>query len=66
MDISWTYFLHDTDCSHSTTAVFYNHFEVNMLKSIPGVGSILAWVNLIGMNVGGASITLSISRHVYK
>jgi hypothetical protein len=49
-----------------TTAIFYNHFEVNMLKSIPGVGSILAWVNFIGMNVGGARITLSISRHVYK
>src|SRR5918995_3349009 len=33
----------------ATTAVFYNHFEVNMLKSICGVGSILAWVTLIGM-----------------
>src|ERR687897_663168 len=43
----------------ATTAVFYNHFEVNMLKSIRGVGSILAWATLIGMNVGGASITLS-------
>ena len=43
----------------ATRAVFYNHFEVNMLKSICGVGSILAWVTLIGMNVGGASITLS-------
>ena len=49
MDISWIYL-----------AVYYNHFEVNMLKSICGVGSILAWVNLIGMNLGGASITLSI------
>jgi hypothetical protein len=28
----------------ATTAVFYNHFEVNMLKSVCGVGSILAWV----------------------
>ena len=43
----------------ATTAVFYNHFGVNMLKSIRGVGSILAWATLIGMNVGGASITLS-------
>src|ERR671919_2247580 len=43
----------------ATTAVFYNHFEVNMLKRIHGFRSILAWVHLIGMNVGGASITLS-------
>jgi hypothetical protein len=42
----------------ATTAVFYNHFEVNMLKRIRGFRSILAWVHLIGMNVGGASITL--------
>ena len=33
----------------ATTAVFCDHFEVNMLKSICGVGSILAWVTLIGM-----------------
>jgi hypothetical protein len=43
----------------ATTAVFYNHFEVNMLKRIHGLRSILAWTHLIGMNVGGASITLS-------
>jgi hypothetical protein len=43
----------------ATTAVFYNHFEVNMLKGIHGFRSILAWVHLIGMNMGGASITLS-------
>jgi hypothetical protein len=42
----------------ATTAVFYNHFEVNMLKRIRGFRSTLAWVHLIGMNVGGASITL--------
>src|SRR5918996_1847125 len=30
--------------SIATTAVFYDHFEINMLKSICGVGSILAWV----------------------
>jgi hypothetical protein len=43
----------------ATTAAFYNHFEVNMLKRIHGLRSILAWTHLIGMNVGGASITLS-------
>ena len=59
MDISWIYFYMILIVAIATRAVFYNHFEVNMLKSICGVGSILAWVTLIGMNVGGASITLS-------
>ena len=35
----------------ATTAVFYNHLEVNNVKSIHGFGSILARVNLVGMNV---------------
>jgi hypothetical protein len=43
----------------ASTAVFYNHFEVNMLKRMHGFRSMLAWAHLIGMNVGGASITLS-------
>lgn len=43
----------------ATTAVFYNHFEVNMLKRMHGFRSILAWAHLIGMNIGGASITIS-------
>src|SRR5919106_4385894 len=42
----------------ATTAVFYNHFEVNLSRHIRGFRSILAWTHLIGMNVGGASITL--------
>jgi hypothetical protein len=43
----------------ASTAVFYIHFEVNMLKRMHGFRSIVAWAHLIGMNVGGASITLS-------
>jgi hypothetical protein len=43
----------------ATTAVFYNHFEVNTLKRIHGFRSILAWTHLIGMNVGGASVSIS-------
>jgi hypothetical protein len=43
----------------ASTAVFYIHFEVNMLKRMHGFRSMLAWAHLIGMNVGGASITLS-------
>ena len=45
--------------SIATTSVFYNHFEVNMQRTIRGFGSALAWVHLIGMNVGGATVTLT-------
>ena len=43
----------------ATTAFFYNHFEVNLHKSIRGYRSLLAWVHLIGMNVGGAYVTIT-------
>jgi hypothetical protein len=45
--------------SIATTSVFYNHFEVNMQQIIRGFRSVLAWVHLIGMNVGGATVTLT-------
>jgi hypothetical protein len=45
--------------SIATTSVFYNHFEVNMQRIIRGFRSALAWVHLIGMNVGGATVTLT-------
>lgn len=45
----------------ATTAVFYNHFEVNMHKGIQGFRTILAWIHLIGMNIGGATVTLTIA-----
>ncbi|MDQ4014586.1 MAG: hypothetical protein M3136_02350 [Thermoproteota archaeon] len=45
--------------SIATTSVFYNHFEVNMQRTIRGFRSVLAWVHLIGMNVGGATVTLT-------
>jgi hypothetical protein len=43
----------------ATTSVFYNHFEINMQRIIRGFRSVLAWVHLIGMNVGGATVTLT-------
>ena len=43
----------------ATTALFYNHFEVNLHKSIRGYRSLLAWVHLIGMNAGGACVTMT-------
>ena len=45
----------------ATTAVFYNHFEVNMHKGIQGFRSVLAWIHLLGMNIGGATVTLTIA-----
>ena len=43
----------------ATTALFYNHFEVNLDKTISGYRSLFAWVHLIGMNVGGACVTIT-------
>ena len=43
----------------ATTALFYNHFEVNLHKSVLGYRSLLAWVHLIGMNVEGACVTMT-------
>jgi hypothetical protein len=43
----------------ATTAIFYNHLEINMEKNIRGVRAVMAWIHLIGMNVGGAATTIS-------
>lgn len=43
----------------AVTAVFYNHLEINMGKRIRGLKAVLAWIHLIGMNVGGTAITLT-------
>ncbi len=44
----------------STTAIFYNHLEVNLQKRIRGIKSVLAWINLVGINVGGAATAITI------
>jgi hypothetical protein len=44
----------------AVTAVFYNHLEVGMGMQIKGFRSALAWVHLVGMNVGGAATTVAI------
>jgi hypothetical protein len=41
------------------TAVFYNHIEVGMGRRIRGFRAVLAWVHLVGMNVGGAATTIA-------
>ena len=43
----------------ATTAIFYNHLEINLEKNIRGVRAIMAWIHLIGMNIGGAATTIS-------
>lgn len=44
----------------ATTAIFYNHLEVNLRKRIQGIKSILAWTNLIGVNIGGAAVAITL------
>ena len=44
----------------ATTAIFYNHLEVNLQKRIRGIKSVLAWINLVGINVGGAAAAITI------
>ena len=43
----------------AVTAVFYNHLEINMGKSIRGFKSVLAWIHLIGMNIEGTVLTMT-------
>jgi hypothetical protein len=42
----------------ATTAVFYNHLEINLKRKFSRVSNILAWIHLFGMNIGGAGTTL--------
>src|ERR671918_1849629 len=42
----------------AVTAVFYNHLEVGMGRQIKGFRSVLSWVHLAGMNVGGGATTI--------
>jgi hypothetical protein len=44
----------------AATAVFYNHLEVGMGRQLKGFRSVLAWIHVIGMNVGGAATTITI------
>ena len=43
----------------AVSAVFYNHLEISMGRKIRGFRSVLAWVHLVGMNVGGAAATIT-------
>ena len=42
----------------ATTAVVYNHLEINLKSKFSKVSNILAWIHLFGMNIGGAGTTI--------
>jgi hypothetical protein len=42
----------------AVTAVFYIHLEVNLKRRISGMSNGLAWIHLVGMNVGGPLATI--------
>jgi hypothetical protein len=43
----------------AVAAVFYDHLEISMGRKIRGFRSVLAWVQLAGMNVGRAATTIT-------
>src|ERR671911_2297177 len=42
----------------AVTAVFYNHLKINLKKKFSKVSSVLAWIHLLGMNIGGPGATI--------
>jgi len=42
----------------AVTAVFYNHLEINLSRKFAGTSKVLAWIHVIGMNVGGTGATM--------
>ena len=42
----------------AVTAVFYNHLEINLKRKFSKVSNTLAWIHLLGMNIGGPSATI--------
>jgi hypothetical protein len=42
----------------AVTAVFYNHLEINLKRKFSRVSNILAWIHLLGMNIGGPVATI--------
>jgi hypothetical protein len=41
----------------AVTAVFYNHLEINLKRKFSNISNILAWIHLLGMNIGGPGVT---------
>ena len=58
MVFSWNSVLPFLIVAIAVTANFYIHLEVNLKRRISGVLSVLAWIHLVGMNVGGPLATM--------
>jgi hypothetical protein len=55
------HFVFDINCCHSVfynPAVFYNHLEINLKKKFSKISNIVAWIHLLGMNIGGPGSTI--------
>jgi len=44
----------------AVTAGFYNHLQINLKRRFSGITKVLAWIHLIGMNVGAGATILMI------
>jgi hypothetical protein len=42
----------------AVTAAFYNHLEINLNRKFSKVSNLLAWIHLLGMNIGGPGATI--------
>ena len=42
----------------AVTAVFYNHLEINLKRRFSRISNILAWIHLVGMDIGGPGTTI--------
>ena len=42
----------------AVTAVFYNHLEINLKRRFSRISNVLAWIHLLGMNIGGPGATI--------
>jgi hypothetical protein len=42
----------------AVTAVFYNHLEINLKRRFSNLSNILAWIHLLGINIGGPGATI--------
>ena len=45
----------------AVTALFYSHLEITLKKRFSKTSHILAWIHLIGMNVGGAGAMITMT-----
>lgn len=45
----------------AVTALFYSHLEITLRKKFSRVSHVLAWIHLIGMNVGGAGAMITMT-----